>query len=102
MIRSRSFIPNYSLLPLNIPSVPGTPDSILSSPLGAPRPSPFSGGLKLWKYLCFVIVAGINVYYIIAQNTLSPRRVESGSRLSKKVTIVLNTFKRNSMMQGVE
>ena len=102
MIRSRSLIPYSTSSSLNAPNSPGTPDRDSSnwSLLSIFRQTPGSGGSKLWRYFCFVIVVGIIVYTRIAATPL-PTRTISGDRLSEKVTVVLNTFKRHSMMKGI-
>ena len=101
MIRSRSLIPYSTSSSLNAPNSPGTPDRDSSnwSFLSIFRQTPGSGGSKLWRYFCFVIVVGIIVYTRIAATPL-PTKTISGDRLSEKVTVVLNTFKRHSMMKG--
>ena len=101
MIRSRSLIPYSTSSSLNAPNSPGTPDRDSSnwSFLSIFRQTPGSGGSKLWRYFCFVIVVGIIVYTRIAATPL-PIKTISGDRLSEKVTVVLNTFKRHSMMKG--
>ena len=101
MIRSRSLIPYSTSSSLNAPNSPGTPDRDSSnwSFLSIFRQTPGSGGSKLWRYFCFVIVVGIIVYTRIAATPL-PMKTISGDRLSEKVTVVLNTFKRHSMMKG--
>jgi hypothetical protein len=102
MIRSRSFIPNNSSSPLNVPANASSQerDSLSSRLLCIFRQTPPVGGSKLWKYFLSVLIVGIIVYFIIAQSAPRTIRSKPSNRLNEKVTVVLNTFKRNSMMRG--
>ena len=102
MIRSRSFIPTSSSLSMSFPSNANSMEreSFLSRLWCFSRFTPSTGGSKLWRYFCFVMVAGIIVYLMIGQGARIPIRTRPISRLTEKVTVVLNTFKRKAMMQG--
>jgi hypothetical protein len=90
MIRSRSYNPYATT---------GSPPIGSSSPVTVPSsPERTTFSRTLWRMLCIVLAGGVIVYFVIPNKVPTDRKISS--RLSERVTVVINTFKRNDMMQG--
>ena len=94
MIRSRS-------------TVGSEPSNMVNSSSEAERIEPnmrFPGGVKIWRFLMIISLLGILVYVSLIWGSppinMSVSRNNIDQRYFEKISIVMNTFKRNDMMTG--